>query len=191
MRLVSVLLVGCLGAGCACGMPNPASVYCGDHGGTLTIERGQVGVCHFSDGSSCEEWAYFRGECEPGAAPHVECATGYVSTDQESSDAGATALCVVPRVGCRASDELLTVQRCHYPPSPAPAIACCDPLPATCAASDCDCLMRNGPWIDASLAEDAGTSLIDYQGSKRKCTGELYCTPGLDGGVAVLSCSPA
>lgn len=186
MRIVSVVLAGCLGGGC--GMPNPASVYCGDHGGTLTIERGQVGVCHFSDGSLCEEWAYFRGECRPGAAPHVECAT---RSEVARTDAGNAALCEVPRVACRATDELLTVQQCHAAPSPAPAVACCDPLPSACTPGDCDCLMRNGQWIDAFLAEDAGTSLVDYQGPKRRCTGELSCTPGSDGGVAVLSCSSA
>ena len=51
------------------GMPNPASKYCGDQGGKLEIRdetSGQVGYCVFSDGSECEEWAYFRGECAPG-----------------------------------------------------------------------------------------------------------------------------
>jgi putative hemolysin len=39
-------------------------------GGTLEIredaEGNQVGWCVFDDGSECEEWAYYRGECEPG-----------------------------------------------------------------------------------------------------------------------------
>jgi putative hemolysin len=50
-------------------MPNPASVYCKEQGNTLEIQTaedgGQSGVCVFPDGSSCEEWAYFRGECGP------------------------------------------------------------------------------------------------------------------------------
>ncbi|MEA3339639.1 MAG: DUF333 domain-containing protein [Chloroflexota bacterium] len=29
-------------------------------------DGGEYGVCVFSDGSECEEWAFFRGECEPG-----------------------------------------------------------------------------------------------------------------------------
>jgi putative hemolysin len=52
------------------GMANPASVYCQDQGFALemrTDEDGTYGVCIFPDGSECEEWAYFRGECEPGA----------------------------------------------------------------------------------------------------------------------------
>lgn len=48
------------------GMPNPASVNCIDLGGTLKIEMqegGEVGFCHLPNGSICEEWALFRGEC--------------------------------------------------------------------------------------------------------------------------------
>jgi putative hemolysin len=63
------------GATSAAGIANPASVFCGDNGGTLEIRTGsgggQVGVCVFPDASECEEWSYFRGECAPGspAAP--------------------------------------------------------------------------------------------------------------------------
>ena len=49
------------------GIPNPASVYCEQQGNTLDIQTAkdgsQSGVCIFPDGSTCEEWAYFRGEC--------------------------------------------------------------------------------------------------------------------------------
>jgi len=49
---------------------NPASEYCEENGGKLEIRTdasgGQSGVCVFSDGSECDEWAYFRGECSPG-----------------------------------------------------------------------------------------------------------------------------
>jgi len=58
------------------GLPNPASVYCLKNGGRLEIredEKGnQYGVCIFSDGSECDEWAYFRGECQP-AGQKSEC----------------------------------------------------------------------------------------------------------------------
>ena len=46
---------------------NPASVNCTKNGGKLSIvdkPEGQVGMCTFSNGTVCEEWAYFRGECE-------------------------------------------------------------------------------------------------------------------------------
>jgi putative hemolysin len=50
-------------------MPNPASVYCEQNGNILEIQTAadgsQSGLCIFPDGSSCDEWAYFRGECAP------------------------------------------------------------------------------------------------------------------------------
>lgn len=53
------------------GLPNPASVYCQEQGYTLEIrtavDGGQTGVCLFSDGSECDEWAYYRGECGPAS----------------------------------------------------------------------------------------------------------------------------
>lgn len=59
------------------GLPNPASVFCQENGGTIEMRQddaGQYGVCVFADGSECEEWAYYRGECRhgesiPGAEP--------------------------------------------------------------------------------------------------------------------------
>ena len=54
-------------------MPNPASAYCVDQGYRSEIrtaaDGSQSGVCIFPDGSECDEWAYFRGEC--GASPSV------------------------------------------------------------------------------------------------------------------------
>jgi putative hemolysin len=58
--------------GCNGGGVNPASVYCTEHGGQLKIEHtpeGDKGMCLFPDGSSCEEWAYMRGECQPKPQP--------------------------------------------------------------------------------------------------------------------------
>jgi putative hemolysin len=50
-------------------IPNPASVYCEQNGNKLEIQTAvdgsQNGVCVFPDGSTCDEWAYFRGECSP------------------------------------------------------------------------------------------------------------------------------
>jgi putative hemolysin len=49
------------------GMPNPASVYCVQNGNKLEIQTAadgsQSGVCVLPDGSTCDEWAYYRGEC--------------------------------------------------------------------------------------------------------------------------------
>jgi len=46
---------------------NPASVNCIKKGGKLSIvdqAEGQVGMCTLPNGTVCEEWAYFRGECQ-------------------------------------------------------------------------------------------------------------------------------
>ena len=54
-------------------MPNPASVFCEEHGGKLEFKSdasgGVSGVCVFPDKSTCDEWAFFRGECQPGQTP--------------------------------------------------------------------------------------------------------------------------
>jgi len=52
------------------GMPNPASQFCVDQGYQSEIRDeagGQVGYCLFPDGSKCEEWAFYRGECAPAS----------------------------------------------------------------------------------------------------------------------------
>ncbi len=52
-------------------LPNPASVNCTQQGGNLDIrtefDGSQRGFCIFSDGSECEEWQFFRGECQKGS----------------------------------------------------------------------------------------------------------------------------
>src|SRR4030043_2258984 len=52
-------------------MPNPASVYCEQNGNKLEIrtaaDGSKSGICVFPDGSTCDEWAYFRGDCGPKA----------------------------------------------------------------------------------------------------------------------------
>ena len=51
------------------GIPNPSSVFCTENGNKSEIrtaaDGSQTGVCIFPDGSTCDEWAYFRGECGP------------------------------------------------------------------------------------------------------------------------------
>lgn len=54
------------------GLANPASVFCRESGYDLEIrteeDGGQYGVCIFPDGSECEEWAFYRGECSPASS---------------------------------------------------------------------------------------------------------------------------
>ncbi len=80
--LLGVVLVALLAAGCAAEpeptvdtfqspveIANPASQHCVDQGYELemrTTAEGTTGYCLFGDGTECEEWAYFRGECAPG-----------------------------------------------------------------------------------------------------------------------------
>lgn len=50
---------------------NVASKYCIEHGGssfitTTQTESGEInaqGICELPDGTQCEEWSYYRGEC--------------------------------------------------------------------------------------------------------------------------------
>ena len=79
--LTTLLLAACVGTPApapaaapgakAVGLPNPASVQCVERGGTLLPQRdangGEYALCALPNGSRCEEWALFRGECSAGA----------------------------------------------------------------------------------------------------------------------------
>lgn len=71
-------------------MPNPASLFCEQKGNQLEIrtapDGSQSGICVFPDGSTCDEWAYFRGEC--GLAPQESPTPDFAveKTTPESSD---------------------------------------------------------------------------------------------------------
>ena len=79
----------------AAGLANPASVYCQEQGGTVEIrtdaEGGQYGVCIFDDGSECEEWAFFRGECEPATEEAAPAEVPATPTDEPVSATDASA----------------------------------------------------------------------------------------------------
>src|SRR4030042_1993699 len=63
---------------------NPASAFCEQQGYTLEIRTADdgspSGVCIFPDGSECDEWAYFRSECQP---PSAETPTGTSEFDSQ------------------------------------------------------------------------------------------------------------
>ena len=69
-------------------MPNPASVYCEQQGNKLEIltaaDGSQNGICVFPDGSTCDEWAYFRGECGPATQESPTLAITVESTTEAS-----------------------------------------------------------------------------------------------------------
>lgn len=82
VRLATLILAVAVLAGCTSGttpeqpsepgLANPASEYCVEQGGRVDIradaDGDEQGFCVFPDGSECEEWAFFRGECEPDGA---------------------------------------------------------------------------------------------------------------------------
>ena len=88
------------------GLPNPASVYCEQQGYSLEIrtaaDGSQIGVCIFPDGSECDEWAYYRGECSPasGSLPNpasVFCEQqGYSLEIRTASDGSQSGVCIFP-----------------------------------------------------------------------------------------------
>lgn len=65
-------------------LSNPASEKCVKDGGRLETlqdaDGGEYGVCKFTNGARCDEWAYFRGECTPEkpnyCAEDSDCACG-------------------------------------------------------------------------------------------------------------------
>ncbi|MFA4860273.1 DUF333 domain-containing protein [Methanoregula sp.] len=68
---VTVATTNTTAAPASVGMANPASVNCGKVGAKSEIKTNadgsQYGVCNFPNGTSCEEWALFRGEgCKAG-----------------------------------------------------------------------------------------------------------------------------
>jgi inhibitor of cysteine peptidase len=95
--ILAVCFIGLLAFGCAqkaqnqtvsdnTTIANPASVFCAQNGGTLNIvtaaDGSQSGLCVFPNGSQCEEWAYYRGECSSAN----QTVTGNVSANVSSLD---------------------------------------------------------------------------------------------------------
>jgi hypothetical protein len=89
-------------------LPNPASTFCEQQGYMLEIrtaaDGSQAGICIFPDGSECDEWAYFRGECVPasqgGSMPNPASAfceqQGYKGEIRTASDGSQIGVCIFP-----------------------------------------------------------------------------------------------
>lgn len=71
------------------GLPNPASVYCTQQGNKLEIrtaaDGSQNGICIFPDGSTCDEWAYYRGGCVPVAPSPTPTITVDTTSEEQAS----------------------------------------------------------------------------------------------------------
>lgn len=67
--IVTIILMTLAACSSKADMANPASVYCEQNGNKYEIQTAadgsQSGVCIFPDGSTCDEWDYYRGECGP------------------------------------------------------------------------------------------------------------------------------
>ncbi len=73
-------------------IPNPASAYCEQNGGKLEIvtaaDGSQSGQCVFPDGSVCDEWAYYRGECGLATQTNPTSVMTVESTTEEQASGG-------------------------------------------------------------------------------------------------------
>jgi putative hemolysin len=83
------------------GVPNPAADYCEKIGYTLTADS----KCVFPDGTSCEEWSFYRGSC---GQPNSYCNRHGGAITSEESDAGGftsvQAICHVDGKQCAEED---------------------------------------------------------------------------------------
>ncbi len=114
-----------LGGGAAPGVANPASGYCTALGYELA-----GGQCAFPDGTSCDQWAFFRGEC--GQA-HSFCNQhgGTVSNVVEDMGGwtGSSALCTLPTGASCKELEFSRTGICEAAPKPIDPTPACTPLP--------------------------------------------------------------
>lgn len=60
-------------AGLAVALPNPAYLFCVNHGGVIETrsdkDGNQFGICLFNQNgepSECDQWEFFRHQCAPG-----------------------------------------------------------------------------------------------------------------------------
>ena len=67
------------------GIANPASVYCEEQWGILILEE-WAWLCMFPDGSYCEEWSYFRNECQPGEIIYNTIDDGFIDDVEQKTD---------------------------------------------------------------------------------------------------------
>lgn len=101
-------------------IPNPAATYCGKLGYSLAGDQ-----CAFPDGTECEQWSFFRGQC--GSA-HSYCRTvadGDLAAETVAVDGSTSqvAVCTLPG-GSRCEEfTLASGKGCVAPPAAAtPAV---------------------------------------------------------------------
>ena len=104
------------------GIPNPAAEYCTSQAGNLykiraASDGSEYGVCILPDGTVCDEWEYFRGNCTAAAgsaepvtdpAENFCLARGYMYQTRTDANGIEKAYCIFPDGnGCEAYDYYL------------------------------------------------------------------------------------
>lgn len=100
----------------ACGQPgnvglgNPAAVYCQEMGYTYRIahtEHGDRGICVLPDGTECDDWAFYRGEC--GRELSLCATRGHAIAPEANGDefASESSVCLLPDGSQKTISELL------------------------------------------------------------------------------------
>jgi parallel beta-helix repeat protein len=88
------------GTGLQMYMANPAAIYCYALGykiQSIKTDIGEIGICVFPDGSSCEEWDFYRGKCGQEWSYAALC--GYDQKDNGMNGWISGALCVDHNTG--------------------------------------------------------------------------------------------
>lgn len=89
------------------GVPNPADEYCVASGGAVVVPDGGTSgsACAFTDGTSCEPFAFYRGAC---GKEHSYCAQHGGAVETAEMDAGTwtmvVAVCHLDGVTCVEAD---------------------------------------------------------------------------------------
>eukprot|EP00735_Rhodelphis_limneticus_P002710 TRINITY_DN13685_c0_g1::TRINITY_DN13685_c0_g1_i1::g.16772::m.16772 TRINITY_DN13685_c0_g1::TRINITY_DN13685_c0_g1_i1::g.16772 ORF type:complete len:123 (-),score=7.00,sp/P64495/YOAF_SHIFL/43.18/3e-06,DUF333/PF03891.10/1.3e-14 TRINITY_DN13685_c0_g1_i1:20-388(-) len=84
-------------------IPNPASTHCITKSGKeiqLQTSTGVYSLCQFQTGKVCEEWAFFRNDCDK---PSAVCLDQYLIDHPQDQMLSSTIPYVVP--GCSSSSQ--------------------------------------------------------------------------------------
>lgn len=116
---------------------NPASVYCVNQGGKLEIRKdeagNETGYCLFTNGQECEEWAYYRSECNPVGQATQFCGSSTLGKCADNTD--CTAGGCSGQV-CQSISEESIISTCEYQ----------DCYDAKKFGLTCDCLNQQCQW---------------------------------------------
>jgi putative hemolysin/PKD repeat protein len=92
------------------GLSDPAAVYCTEMGyeyKVLETEQGETGVCVLPDGTECDAWAFYGGECGEDFSYCARKGLAVASESEGDSFAAKCTTCVLPDGSCKTVSELL------------------------------------------------------------------------------------